>query len=150
MKNLLQKLSTTNRSLLMTVLILATTAPLTGCIQSQSVAATLFSDAPPVSKHAVRLVNESFHSTFIGGDWYYQGTQVGKGNISAFIQIPQKLNMNETAQKRYLQQAICPSANKKELWQQLNNVSLTVHIYTMHKKFSVNTECPNPLQARQA
>lgn len=149
MNKYFDKITGITRIGLLFVLIIGCSMSLSGCIHSQSMAATLFDEPVPVSKRVVSLVNESFHSTFIGGDWYYQGAQVSDGAISAYIQIPQKLDMNESAQKRYLQQAICPAASKKELWQQLDNVSLTIHIYTMHRKFSVNTECPNPLQAQR-
>lgn len=137
-------------SMLLGVMLLCASMSLTGCIQSKSVAATLFSDTPPISEQALKLVNHNFHATFIGGDWYYQGAQAVNGSINAYIQIPAKLNMNEQAQKRYLQQAICPAATKMNLWKELQNVPLSVHIYTMHKKFSVYAECQNPLQVQQA
>jgi len=137
-------------SILLSAMLLMTSMSLTGCIQSQSIAATLFEDKPAISKQVLNLVNHNFHGTFIGGDWYYQGAQAVNGSINAYIQIPAKLNMNEKAQKRYLQQAICPAANKMNLWKELQDVPLSVHIYTMHKKFSVYAECQNPLLLQQA
>lgn len=131
----------------MVALLVSSVAALGGCIQSQSIAATQHSSVSKadITKDVLKTVNSAFYKSFRGGDWYYQGAQQVNGSINAYIQIPEKLDMSQSNQKRYLRQAICPSADKVHLWRTLENVPLSVHIYTYNKKFTVFAKCENPL-----
>lgn len=122
-------------------------ASLSGCIQSKSIAASVFENKEPViiSEQTIKLVNQAFYSDFNGGDWYYQGAKEVRGTIDAYIQIPSKLDMSKAAQQNYLMKSICPSANEEVLWQALKGVPLSVHIYTFSKKHTVYATCDNPL-----
>lgn len=102
----------------------------------------------PVPENTLQTVNKAFHASFVGGDWFYQGAETSGSGVSAYIQIPQKLNMRPEMQERYLQQAICPKKDNRELWSKFQNINLSVHIYTMNKEQSVSAECVNPWQQR--
>lgn len=117
----------------------------TGCIQSEAATRFAYSSDKEVSETVIKLVNATFRTSFLGGDWYYQGAQAKNGTINAYIQIPTKLEMGEQQQKRYLKMAICPSESNIRLWRELEDIPLSVHIYTMNKKFTVYAHCENPL-----
>lgn len=126
------------------VAIVVLCATLSGCIQSEAATRFTYSKDPAVSESAVKLVNTVFHTTFLGGDWFYQGAQATNGTINAYIQIPNKLEMDEKMQKQYLKMAICPAKTKTALWKSLKEIPLSVHIYTSNKKFTVFAHCENP------
>ena len=132
------------RTLCYSALALLATLSLSACIQSQSLTAVDSQD-PQLAEQALKRVNHSFKTSFMMGDWYYQGAQVVKGGINAYIQIPAKLDMELEYQRNYLRQSVCPSAAQQEFWQGMGPLSLSVHIYTFNKKFSVHAECTNPL-----
>lgn len=134
-----------SRILLMILASLLSASGLSGCIQSEAATRFAYNSDAQVSETVIKLVNTTFRTTFIGGDWYYQGAQAQNGTINAYIQIPTKLEMGEQQQKRYLKMAICPSENNTALWRQLQDIPLSVHIYTMNKKFTVFAHCDNPL-----
>lgn len=117
---------------------------LTGCIQSLAAEKFAYRDSSMVSETAIKAVNTSFYTNFSKGDWYYKGAEAMNGTINAYIQIPDKLDMNRIDQKNYLRQAICPSSNKSAFWNQLKGIPLSVHIYTFNKKFTVYAHCENP------
>lgn len=123
--------------------VLASTM-LTGCIQSSAAEKFAYSSTVTVSESAIKAVNSSFYTNFAAGGWYYKGAEAINGTINAYIQIPSRLDMNRSDQKNYLRQAICPSTTKKEFWNQLQGVPLSVHIYTYNKKFTVYAHCENP------
>ncbi|UAA37353.1 hypothetical protein KIH87_11525 [Paraneptunicella aestuarii] len=123
--------------------VLASTM-LTGCIQSNAAEKFAYSSTAPVSESAIKAVNSSFYTNFAAGGWYYKGAEAINGTINAYIQIPSRLDMNQSDQKNYLRQAICPSTAKKEFWNQLQGIPLSVHIYTYNKKFTVYAHCENP------
>lgn len=97
-----------------------------------------------VADNTLKTVNRAFYASFMAGDWYYKGAKASHNGVNAYIQIPQKLNMDKTVQERYLREAICPKADKVELWNQLKHVSLSVHIYTYSKAQTVSAKCVNP------
>lgn len=140
------KNQTTQLSKLVIIALLAMCGCLTGCIQSKSIAASLYEgNSQQVSEQTIKLVNQAFYTDFMGGDWYYQGAKEVKGSIDAYIQIPAKLDMSKAAQKNYLKKSICPATHQKDLWQALKGVQLSVHIYTFSKKHTVYATCDNPL-----
>lgn len=119
-------------------------ALLTGCIQSSAAEKFAYPEGRTISETAIRAVNTSFQMSFSMGGWYYKGAEAINGTINAYIQIPDRLDMNHTDQKNYLRQAICPSTQQKEFWQKLEGIPLSVHIYTFNKKFTVYAHCNNP------
>ena len=131
------------RKLFAATLALLATLSLSACIQSQSLTAA--PQDPQLAQQALKRVNHSFKTSFMMGDWYYQGAQVVKGSINAYIQIPAKLDMKLEYQQNYLRQSVCPSKEQHDFWQEMGQMSLFVHIYTFNKKFSVHAECANPL-----
>lgn len=135
------------RPVLFVLLTLMLGAAVSGCMQShRASAAGLTANAgDPISDHTLAMVNRSFKKAFMFGDWRYKGAQAVNGGINAYFQIPQKLDMAEEYQENYLRQAICPSAEEKQLWEEMRGRSLSVHIYTINKRFSVHAECLNPL-----
>lgn len=128
------------------VLIAVSQFGLSGCIQGKSYASTQFDsiEQVEVTDALLRSVNASFHNTFVGGDWYYQGAEEVKGEIYAYIQIPKRMQLSSSQQKHYLQKAICPNAKNTELWDELENVPLSVHVYTINKRYTVYAQCNNP------
>lgn len=136
-----------SQSLILLALLFTAGGTLSGCMQSKSFANGLFNDVASVSitDSTLKSVNSVFNHAFRGGDWYYQGAEATNGTINAYIQIPKKLDMTKDAQLNYLKKAICPSSNEGTMWRELQGVSLSVHIYTFSKKFTVYAECENPL-----
>ena len=124
---------------------------LSGCMQSQvsneyQVPFTSRSDTTiSASDNTIKLVNAVFYQAFIGGDWRYKGSTRQKNSINAYIQIPDELDMSQEAQENYLQQAICPSAQHQQMWKELKDATLAVHIYTYKRKYSLYANCINPL-----
>ncbi|WP_141096162.1 hypothetical protein [Lacimicrobium sp. SS2-24] len=120
---------------------------LTACMQGFSVAET--AAQVPASKNvpemALKRVNQTFKTSFMMGDWYYQGATAVKGGIDAYIQVPAKLDMKPEYQRDYLRQSVCPKADNTKLWQELSGLSLSVHLYTFNKRFSIHATCDNPL-----
>lgn len=119
---------------------------LSGCIQGKTYASTQFSvdETQPVPEEILRSVNANFRSTFVGGDWYYEGAKQVKGEIYAYIQIPTKMQLNKTQQEHYLKMAICPGEAHKALWDSLKDIPLSVHVYTFNKRHTVYADCSNP------
>lgn len=99
------------------------------------------------SKSAVSSVNRSFYQAFSLGSWRYQGAQAKSGGVNAYIQIPEKLDMELDIQHQYLRRVICPNSNNLDLWHELRNTKLLVHIYTTNKQKTVSAMCENPLSA---
>ncbi|MCC2615256.1 hypothetical protein LJ739_03260 [Aestuariibacter halophilus] len=132
----------------LTRLILFTTlAMLSGCVQDLGVHIPRFADksALTVSDNTLKSVNRVFYASFMAGNWYYKGARVRNGIVSAYIQIPQKLDMPEDVQHRYVKQVLCPKADAIDMWNQLRHVNLEVHLYTYSQRQSVSASCPNPL-----
>ncbi len=103
-----------------------------------------------VSEHTLRTVDRTFYSSFSVGEWHYQGASAKFGQVNAYIQIPQNLDMPQQVQQRYMQQVICPKEDHLDLWYQLKDVDLEVHLYTIAKQKSVSATCINPLKNRAA
>jgi hypothetical protein len=136
-----------NFSLTLSALLLL----LSGCMQShvsdeyQAPYTSLSDTTISASDNTIKMVNAVFYQSFIGGDWQYKGSTRQKNNINAYIQIAEQLDMSDKAQENYLQQAICPSAQHQQMWQELKGATLAVHIYTYKRKYSTYTNCINPL-----
>ena len=125
---------------------------LSGCMQSN--AATTDSEVTNsakqqklISDNTLKIVNAAFYQTFVLGDWRYKGARNNGGTINAYIQIPAPLNMSEEVQKSYLKKAICPSSAHTSMWNEVDNIPLSVHIYTHKPKHSLYVNCTNPLSA---
>lgn len=135
------------KNLILAAMTVLLSMGLTACMQGFSVAET--AAQPPasdnISQLALKRVNQAFKTSFMMGDWYYQGATAVKGGIDAYIQIPDKLDMDPEYQRNYLRQSVCPKADNKQLWQELAGLSLSVHLYTFNKRFSVHATCENPL-----
>jgi hypothetical protein len=117
---------------------------LSGCIQSSA------SDSVPqkiITDNTLKIVNTAFYPSFVLGDWHYKGARNLGGTINAFIQIPAPLKMSREAQKIYLQKAICPSSENTSMWNEINGIPLSIHIYTHKQKHSLYVDCINPLSA---
>ncbi|EWH12191.1 hypothetical protein DS2_00670 [Catenovulum agarivorans DS-2] len=127
------------------IIVLISASHLSGCKQAS--AYTQVSNNPPteqLSKQTINQVKHTFHASFVYGDWRFQGVQVVKDSINAYIQIPDKLDMAEKQQKAYIQQVICPSAQHAQMWLSIKNHPLWVHLYTHDKRYGVYAECTNP------
>ena len=98
-----------------------------------------------ISENTIKLVNNAFSQSFLGGDWRYKGASEKNGAINAYIQIPQDLDMSVDAQKNYLKQAICPSTQHQKMWSEIQNIPLYVHVYTHTQKRTVSSDCTNPI-----
>ncbi len=140
-----------SRSILSLVGVLSI-ATLSGCMQSEAVEnhftaafSPIKTNSDYISDSTLKVVNSAFHQVFMGGEWRYKGATNKNGSINAYIQIPQELDMSIKAQKNYLKQAICPSAQYKKMWDEIQGISLAVHLYTHTQKRSVFTTCDNPL-----
>lgn len=133
-------------ALLITVSLLA----VSGCKQILSDDFVRFADKSSfmASDMALHNVDRVFYQSFSVGNWQYKGTKVNTGKVYAYIQIPEKLDMPAEIQQRYLQQVICPGTDNIDLWHQLRNVDLSVHIYTLNKRQSVSATCINPFKTK--
>lgn len=140
--------SRTRRRILHAGIILSITVALSACMQNIKMHIPKFADknAVTISENTLKTVNRTFYKIFIGGDWYYQGAKVGNGIVNAYIQIPQKLDMDSDVQEQYLQQIICPGEEHIDMWSQLRHYQLAVHLYTVTKKQSVSAKCHNPIE----
>ncbi|GAC20982.1 hypothetical protein [Paraglaciecola arctica] len=131
----------------LTVLLIWVT--LSGCMQSN--AATTDNEftmsAKPqklITDNTLKVVNAAFYSTFILGEWRYKGAKNLRGKINAYIQIPAPLEMSKEVQKSYLRTAICPSSAHKNMWNEIDGIPLSIHIYTHGQRNSLYVDCINP------
>ncbi|MEP7706215.1 hypothetical protein [Paraglaciecola sp. 25GB23A] len=124
---------------------------LSGCMQGNAATdieytfVTVDGIIPP-SDNTIKLVNSVFYKNFIGGDWRFKGSTRVNDTINAYIQIPQQLEMSQSAQENYLKMAICPSAQNKALWDEIKGSKLAVHIYTHKRKYSTFAICDNSVR----
>ena len=125
---------------------------LSGCMQSN--AATIDVEKVTASKpqnlitdNTLKIVNAVFYQTFVLGDWRYKGSRNFAGTINAYIQIPAPLDMSKEFQKSYLQKAICPSSANTNMWNEINGIPLSIHIYTHRQIHSLHVDCINPTSA---
>lgn len=125
--------------------ILASSLVTTGCMKSMAATQLSQNEDLPVTESMIKSVNAAFRTTFLGGDWYYQGAQAVNGTINAYIQIPEKLNMSRRDQINYLKQSLCPSSTKRFMWKQLKDVPLSVHVYTFNKQHTIYADCTKPV-----
>ena len=125
---------------------------LSSCMQS-SAATTgteLSTPAEPqkrITDNTLKIVNAAFYQTFVLGDWRYRGAKNLGGTINAYIQIPAPLDMSKEVQKTYLRKIICPSSSNTTMWNEINGIPLSIHIYTQKKIHSLYVDCINPLSA---
>ncbi|AWB67528.1 hypothetical protein C2869_14245 [Saccharobesus litoralis] len=89
----------------------------------------------------IASLGQYFRRKFVGGNWYYMGTESEPGLVKAYIQIPERMEMNETQTSTYIQVALCPSRGYKTLWQSLDTTQLEVHLYSTVKSSSVSAVC---------
>lgn len=122
---------------------------LSGCMQGNAATdieytfVTVDGIIPP-SDNTIKLVNAVFYKNFIGGDWRFKGSTRVNDTINAYIQIPQQLEMSQSAQENYLKMAICPSVQNTQLWNEIKESKLAVHIYTHKRKYSTFVLCTSP------
>lgn len=122
---------------------------LSGCIQSKAAGTGTVASAKPrqhITDNTLKIVNAAFYQTFVLGEWRYKGAQNRGGTINAYIQIPAPLNMTREVQKSYLLKAICPSSAHTSMWNEINGIPLSIHIYTHRQKNSLYVNCINPLR----
>jgi len=100
-----------------------------------------------ITDNKLKIVNAAFYPTFVLGEWRYKGAQNLGGTINAYIQIPAPLDMSREVQKSYLRKAICPSSAHTSMWNEINDIPLSIHIYTHKKKHSLYVDCINPFIA---
>ncbi|GAB2694603.1 hypothetical protein Q4574_09445 [Aliiglaciecola sp. 3_MG-2023] len=132
------------RAALLCVILLSISA----CNQLFSMKIVRFADKDSyqADPQTLETVDRTFYSALHLGDWHYQGSNTSFGEVRAFIKIPQKLDLAKNVQQQYLQQIICPSADKLELWYKLRNMDLEIHIYTNNRSSTISATCVNPLQ----
>lgn len=132
------------RKLMILLVSLVSMATLSGCMKSSAATQVSYQTDIEVTEAMLKVVNATFRSTMVGGDWRYQGAQAVNGTINAYIQIPEKLNMSKSHQENYLKMSLCPSSNRP-MWRQIKGIPLSVHVYTMNKKHTVFANCQNPV-----
>jgi hypothetical protein len=125
---------------------------LSSCMQSNAATTDsdlAMSDKPQkaITDNTLKVVNAAFYQTFILGDWRYKGAQNRGGKINAYVQVPAPLDMSMEVQKSYLRTAICPSSAHAKMWDEIEGIPLSVHIYTHKQKHSLFVDCKNPLIA---
>lgn len=122
---------------------------LTACKQILSLDVVRYADKATylVDDQALRTVDRTFYGAFQLGEWRYKGVNASIGEVNVYIQIPEALDMKYDVQERYLQQVICPRGDNLEMWHELRQVDLNVHLYTQNKNRSVSAVCVNPLKA---
>ncbi|MFT5838143.1 MAG: hypothetical protein ACI9UT_000634 [Flavobacteriales bacterium] len=122
---------------------------LSGCIQSNAKTIdakelTSSKSQSLITDNTLKIVNAAFYQTFVLGDWQYKGARNLGGTINAYIQIPAPLDMSKKFQRSYLQKAICPSSANTDMWNEINGISLSIHIYTHRQNHSLHVDCINP------
>lgn len=123
---------------------------LSGCIQSNaatSESAISSTSQKHITDNTLKVVNAAFYPSFILSEWRYKGARNFKGKINAYIQIPGPLEMSKEVQKSYLRTAICPSSEHTNMWNEIDGIPLSVHIYTHKQKQSLYVDCVNPFRA---
>ena len=122
---------------------------ISGCIQSN--AATTGQETKAslqtqnvITDNTLKVVNAAFYQKFVLGDWRYKGAKNQGGTINAYIKIPAPLEMSADVQKTYLKKLICPSSVHANMWKEINNIPLSIHIYTKKQKNSFYVHCQNP------
>ena len=134
---------------LKTMMILALVAGqsvfLSGCMKTIAATEMTLSSKVEVTEAMLKLVNNEMRRKIPGGEWRYQGAQGINGTINAYIQIPKKLKMTQAEQKNYLKYALCPSSANKQMWTEIKEVPLSVHVYIDNKKHTVFAYCDNPV-----
>ena len=125
-------------------------AMLTACIQNFNIEVPRYADKSSlmVTEQTLRDINRLFYANFSHGDWNYKGAKATAGEVRAYIQMPNKLNMTPKVQERYVQQVICPKPDNLALWSKLKQIDLSVHLYTVVQSDSVSATCISPLQNR--
>ncbi|WP_143872767.1 hypothetical protein [Catenovulum sediminis] len=129
------------RTSALAALMVAAQSLLTACNQASAYSSDSTAKIP---SDVLTLVNQTFQSNFVYGDWRFQGTQVINNSINAYIQIPDKLELSEKQQKQYIQMVICPSQDKAQMWLTTRDYPIWVHLYTHDKKYGVYAQCTNP------
>lgn len=132
------------------VLLIWTT--LSSCMQNhaattESEMATSSRQQKTITDNTLKVVNAAFYQTFVLGEWRYKGARNLGGKINAYIQIPAPLEMTKEVQKSYLRTAICPSSAHKNMWNEIDGIPLSIHIYTHKQNHSLYVDCKNPLSA---
>ncbi|MCV2883855.1 hypothetical protein OE749_04010 [Aestuariibacter sp. AA17] len=117
---------------------------LSGCMNGFEIQSFADTSSLRVSEDTVSYVNRIFYADFKYGDWRYQGASARAGEIKAYIQIPDKLDLDEDVQQKYVTDVICPKHDRQELWQKLKHINLSVHLYTRTKTDSVSATCQSP------
>lgn len=128
------------------ILMLACCFVLSSCVQQWQFNIPKFANKSDdsIPKATIKTVNRSFYGHFMVGDWQFKGAKANQGEIKAYIQIPQPLQMSTDLQRQYIQKLICPKQDKIELWNKLKSTKLSVHIYTSSQNKSVGAHCHNP------
>ncbi|GAC14699.1 hypothetical protein [Aliiglaciecola lipolytica] len=130
------------RAMLLVVVALSVTA----CSQLFSMKIVRYADKESYQASAQTLdsVDRAFYAALHLGDWVYQGSNTSFGEVRAFIKIPKSLDLAKEVQEQYLQQIICPSAENIDLWYQLKNIDLEIHIFTQNRNSTISATCINP------
>ena len=134
-------------NLLTVIKVAALCLILTACIQNFDIEVPRYADKSSlmVSKSTLMKINRTFYGAFSHGNWNYKGAKARAGQVNAYIQIPQELDMKHSVQQQYLRDMVCPTKQLgTDLWQELKHIDLSVHIYTKSKSKSVSAVCVNP------
>lgn len=127
-------------------------ATLSGCKQSNAAtnsqeSKTSMQAQKVITDNTLKVVNAAFYQKFVLGDWRYKGAKNQGGTINAYIKIPAPLEMSAEVQRTYLKQLICPSSLHANMWKEINDIPLSIHIYTKKQKNSLYVNCQNPFIA---
>ncbi|NQZ12251.1 MAG: hypothetical protein HRT35_34295 [Algicola sp.] len=93
-----------------------------------------------VPESTLYFVERRLRVKFMAGDWRYGGIEQRDGIVRAYIQIPQRLDLNSDQHSQYIRQSLCPGGID-EIWTQLSPKQLEIHLYTRMKSQSVYALC---------
>ena len=93
-----------------------------------------------VPESTLYFVQRRLRVQFMAGDWRYGGIEQSDGIVKAYIQIPQKLDLDADQHNQYIRQSLCPGGID-EIWTQLSPKQLEIHLYTRMKSQSVFALC---------
>lgn len=82
-----------------------------------------------VTDEQLKLVRQHLYKDLRYGNWRLDEIKDIKGEINAFIRIPEKLDMSKVQAQDYIRLALCPEGDKA-FWETLDDVTLALHLYT--------------------
>lgn len=102
------------------------------------------SDAGFPPHQLLRDVDKILAPNYVRGEWRYRGARAGAQAVIIYIQIPERLDMDDQQHKNYLRQAVCPNVNDKNIWAILGNYQLYIRTFNYVERNYTEAHCINP------